>query len=1068
MYKRLVISLVLLLNTSFFFAQRQLELRQVNRMSDLLNSKAEESLPVYSPDGRLYFVRTLFDENLGGQYSGQDIWFAEGNEDAWTQPNNDIHPLNTRFNNAVIGIADSGRTLYLNGTYSSKPDYQIGVSVSKWKNGKWTRPKSLRIKGFNPTGSLLTYYVNGDIGVMLLSYARRSDPDNEDLYVSFLKKDRIWSKPESLGPQINTDADEFSAFIEDDGKSLFFSSNGHPGKGDADIFSAYRLDDTWQNWTTVTNLGEPINSSGFDAYYTRHGVEAFFASNRDNIGLADIYKADYDVVFKEPIYRDPMEDAMTKETMFSLRGFLDLKNPGRVGMVRVLNSKGSVVQRVKPNDDGSFLISGLNQYDRYSLDLDGQEKEIEDLEIFFVNQDGSRVYLNEGIIDGQFPFETLEKDIKAILMADVSDDAELEITQFNFDDGMELPAGSSIYLYDEFGNEQETSVVNRQGEFEFNTMKTGSIYKIELEEGTLDINSKLYLFYEGQQNEISGNILKGALFRKFEGQLIEIDPETEEGKFAYNRLYGDDFDISTLGLEDIEELDATTFGFEYGKLPPAGTKVSLVDENGNVVDEAYTDEFGVFKFAMLESDKKYSMQLDEAQDLDRDLSMYILDDDGMKVPVSKDVASGDEFAGAIATTVDASEDEDVFSFNYKSLPPAGTKVFLTDDNGNIIDSSYVDTEGNFKFKKLDADKPYKMMLSDELDNSSGIDFSINDSKGGLKKLGYAGTEGDRIFAGDAGEVGVDKFSFDFASLPKDGSMVYLTDQDGNVVDSSFVDANGNFRFKKLNPNETYLFKVDDEDFDMDAAKLYSLDDGQKRQLKKLPSSFSFNSMDLMDVADSEIDMSKYQLEYSGEIPDSAQAYLYDEETNEIIETAEIDENGNFSFKQLDSDRKFSIQFDDEIDETQAKFFVIEEEDVQLDIASAIDTSDTKDLSVNVDDESELKNNLDSDWVLYFGFNEYLLTDEQQLFIEREIIPLLNKDENAKVLIEGHADNKGSEAANKRMSTLRISNVVYHLEIRGFDDTRADIAPKGESSPVASNDTPEGRAKNRRVEIRIVR
>ena len=447
---------------------------------------------------------------------------------------------------------------------------------------------------------------------------------------------------------------------------------------------------------------------------------------------------------------------------------------------------------------------------------------------------------------------------------------------------------------------------------------------------------------------------------------------------------------------------------------------------------------------------------------------YGIDDDGMKVPVSKDVASGDEFAGAIATTVDASEDEDVFTFNYKSLPPAGTKVFLTDDNGNIIDSSYVDTEGNFKFKKLDADKPYKMMLSDELDNSSGIDFSIYDSKGGLKKLGYAGVEGDRIFAGDAGEVGVDKFSFDFASLPKDGSMVYLTDQDGNVVDSSFVDANGNFRFKKLNPNETYLFKVDDEDFDMDAAKLYSLDDGQKRQLKKLPSSFSFNSMDLMDVADSEIDMSKYQLEYSGEIPDSAQAYLYDEETNEIIETAEIDENGNFSFKQLDSDRKFSIQFDDEIDETQAKFFVIEEEDVQLDIASAIDTSDTKDLSENVDDESELKNNLDSDWVLYFGFNEYQLTDEQQLFIEREIIPILNEDATAKVLIEGHADNKGSEAANKRMSTLRISNVVYHLEIRGFDDTRADTAPKGESSPVASNDTPEGRAKNRRVEIRIVR
>ena len=321
MVRHAIILISLCLCWTQIVAQRQLEVNEVNRLEASINSTSEESLPILSPDGRLYFVRTLFDENKGGKFSGQDIWFAEKQQNSWTNASNDLHSLNSKFNNAVIGVADSGRTLYLNGTYSSKPEYQIGVSITQFKNGKWTRPKNLRIKGFNPSNSYMTYYVNGDIGVMLLSFAKNNDPENEDLYVSFLHKGRVWSKPESLGPQINTDQDEFSPFIEKDGKSLFFSSDGHPGKGGADIFSAYRLDDTWQNWTTVTNLDEPINSAGFDAYFTRSDSVAYFTSNRDGLEMADLYEVDYNVVFKHPESDDPLKDAMTKENLFALKGF---------------------------------------------------------------------------------------------------------------------------------------------------------------------------------------------------------------------------------------------------------------------------------------------------------------------------------------------------------------------------------------------------------------------------------------------------------------------------------------------------------------------------------------------------------------------------------------------------------------------------------------------------------------------------------------------------------------------------------------------------------------------------
>jgi outer membrane protein OmpA-like peptidoglycan-associated protein len=68
---------------------------------------------------------------------------------------------------------------------------------------------------------------------------------------------------------------------------------------------------------------------------------------------------------------------------------------------------------------------------------------------------------------------------------------------------------------------------------------------------------------------------------------------------------------------------------------------------------------------------------------------------------------------------------------------------------------------------------------------------------------------------------------------------------------------------------------------------------------------------------------------------------------------------------------------------------------------------------------------------------------------------------------GHTDNVGSTAANQRLSEQRAESVVGSLE--SFGVARARMQPRGfgYTQPVASNDTPEGRAQNRRVEIRII-
>jgi OOP family OmpA-OmpF porin len=67
-----------------------------------------------------------------------------------------------------------------------------------------------------------------------------------------------------------------------------------------------------------------------------------------------------------------------------------------------------------------------------------------------------------------------------------------------------------------------------------------------------------------------------------------------------------------------------------------------------------------------------------------------------------------------------------------------------------------------------------------------------------------------------------------------------------------------------------------------------------------------------------------------------------------------------------------------------------------------------------------------------------------------------------VLIEGHTDSKGSDAYNLSLSDRRAKSVYDYLTSRGVDPARLSSIGKGESMPIADNETEEGRQQNRRV------
>jgi outer membrane protein OmpA-like peptidoglycan-associated protein len=77
---------------------------------------------------------------------------------------------------------------------------------------------------------------------------------------------------------------------------------------------------------------------------------------------------------------------------------------------------------------------------------------------------------------------------------------------------------------------------------------------------------------------------------------------------------------------------------------------------------------------------------------------------------------------------------------------------------------------------------------------------------------------------------------------------------------------------------------------------------------------------------------------------------------------------------------------------------------------------------------------------------------------------LKHDPTVQLNITGHADSTGSDAINNPLSLERAQSVRDYLAARGVTPSRVETAGRGSREPLASNDTPAGRAQNRRVEI----
>lgn len=258
-----------------------------------VNSRYHDMLPIIAPDDKtLYFARKNAPENTGSEKK-DDIYVSYMQSNGtWTKAKNIGAPLNTDEHNFVCAITPDGNTMYLANRYDYRTEGQ-GVAISyRDKNGRWGKPKPLNIFNMYNKNKYACYHISIDERVMVFAIERDDTYGDMDLYVSFRYADGYWSEPMNMGPDLNTAGAEASVFLAADGKTLYFSSNGHPGYGDLDMFMSKRLDNTWKNWTTPVNLGDRINTPGMDIYYTipASGEYAYYSSERGGYGRNDIFR----------------------------------------------------------------------------------------------------------------------------------------------------------------------------------------------------------------------------------------------------------------------------------------------------------------------------------------------------------------------------------------------------------------------------------------------------------------------------------------------------------------------------------------------------------------------------------------------------------------------------------------------------------------------------------------------------------------------------------------------------------------------------------------------------------
>ncbi len=356
---------------------------KISFLGDHINTANREYLPSISADDQyLYFVGRDRQDNLSPTYikkdslssrrvSTEDVFVCKRKgKNKWGKPVllKQLSTANTHDAVECMSVDLSKLLVFRNGKlylsektkdgWSPLKDFPMDLNFENWQadavissDGKAIVFSAISEENYNTTLSDQFIY-HGNL------------QHQTDIYVIYQDEKGEMVGPINLGPEINTRFSDRTPFLHPDMQTLYFSSDGHGGFGNKDMFVSRRLSDTcWTCWSKPENLGKEFNGPENDMGYTisTDGETAYFS--KGNVGREDLYSVSL------PKYLQPQPVAMIEGKVLSKEGeplasaniiWEDLSNGKKMGSAAV-----------NPADGSYFFVLPMGKLYGYYIEAEG-------------------------------------------------------------------------------------------------------------------------------------------------------------------------------------------------------------------------------------------------------------------------------------------------------------------------------------------------------------------------------------------------------------------------------------------------------------------------------------------------------------------------------------------------------------------------------------------------------------------------------------------------------------------------------------------------------------------------
>lgn len=261
----------------------------IDNIGQSVNTADPEYTPIITADESVMMFTSRRSSSTGGQKDpdGQyyeDIYQSTLVNGKWTPPINLGSTVNSDDHDATAGLSPDGQKLYV-----YRPTKNGDLYECELKGNAWSSPERMN-KNINSDGHESSVSLSFDGKKLYYISDKEGGKGHRDIWVSAMDAKGKWGPSTNIGDPINTIYGEEGVFIHPDGKTMYFSSQGHNSMGGYDIFKSEFKDG---KWSEPENLGWPINGPDDDVFFviSANGRHGYYASNKkDGYGEKDIYK----------------------------------------------------------------------------------------------------------------------------------------------------------------------------------------------------------------------------------------------------------------------------------------------------------------------------------------------------------------------------------------------------------------------------------------------------------------------------------------------------------------------------------------------------------------------------------------------------------------------------------------------------------------------------------------------------------------------------------------------------------------------------------------------------------